>query len=339
MTRSRSRLAALAAVVAVTLALAGCAGSGAASSTTASSDGFPVTISDALGGATIASAPERVVTWGWGATEAALALGTVPVAVASMDYGGGDDKLTPWVEKALTDLGAATPTVLDSSAQTVPIEAVLATNPDLFLAPYSGITQDERDALVKAGVKVVAYPDHAWSTPWRDVISIVGKALGKAAAANTLLANLDKLVADTAAAHPEFQGTSIAYVDDDVNTFYMYVDADPRVEILRDLGFTSTPSLDALDPKDGTFYTTVSYEQLDKVDAQVILIQGEQQADLDTFLQSSRGQLIPAVAKGAVAEVVGEENVAAVSPTALSLPWLLPTLAEKLSAAVKTAKG
>ena len=65
----------------------------------------------------------------------------------------------------------------------------------------------------------------------------------------------------------------------------------------------------ALDTGESTFYTTVSYENLDQIDADVILTQAEQQSALDEFLGSDRGQLIPAVKKGAVAAVVGEENV------------------------------
>ena len=128
-------------------------------------------------------------------------------------------------------------------------------------------------------------------------------------------------------------------MDDDVDTFYLYLPADARVEILEDLGFVTPPSVTSLDSGEGTFYTTVSYENLDKIDAQVVLTQAEDQATLDEFLTSDRGKLIPAVAKSAVAAMVGAQNASAVSPTALTLPWILPTLTDKLAAAVATAKG
>jgi iron complex transport system substrate-binding protein len=79
-----------------------------------------------------------------------------------------------------------------------------------------------------------------------------------------LLTSLDAQVKDAAAAHPEFAGVTIAYVDDDVDTFYMYLPADPRVEVLQDLGFVSPSSVTALDKGEGTFYTTVSQENLDR---------------------------------------------------------------------------
>lgn len=341
MRRFRTALSLAAIVSATALLLTGCAAGSAepGASDSASGDGFPVTIHSALGDATIEKKPERIATWGWGATDAVLALGIQPVAIPADTYSGGDDKMPPWISQAVDALGGTKPTILDASANEIPVEALLKTNPDVLLAPYSGLTQKEYDAVTAAGIPVVAYPDAAWTTPWRDVITITGTALGMSAQAAQLLTNLDTQVKDAAAAHPEFAGTSIAYVDDDVDTFYMYLPSDPRVEILEDLGFVSPPSVTSLDKGEGTFYTTVSAENLDKIDAQVLFTQAEDQKTLDDFLTSARGTLIPAVKKGAVAAMVGAENVASVSPTALTLPWALPTITEKLAAAVAAAKG
>ncbi|MDF2491440.1 MAG: iron transporter substrate-binding protein [Microbacterium sp.] len=71
----------------------------------------------------------------------------------------------------------------------------------------------------------------------------------------------------------------------------------------------------------------------------MLFTQAEEQSALDEFLTSDRGQLIPAVKSGAVAAIVGEENVSAVTPTALSVPWLLPEMVEKLAEATAVAKG
>jgi iron complex transport system substrate-binding protein len=342
MRRLREAIGLVAIASAAALLLSGCAGSASPSSSSAAGgDGgaFPVTISSALGDAKIEKKPERIATWGWGATDAVLALGIVPVAIPDDTYSGGDDKMPPWISDAIEKLGGPKPQLLDSSAEEISVEELLKANPDVLLAPYSGITQKEFDAVTAAGIPVVAYPDAAWTTPWRDVISITGEALGMKTQAADLLKSLDKEVSDAAAAHPEFKGTTIAYVDDDVDTFYLYLPADSRVEILQDLGFTTPESVTALDNKEGTFYTTVSQENLDKIDAQVVLTQAEEQSTLDEFLGSARGQLIPAVKKGAVAAMVGAENASAVSPTALTLPWILPTLVDKLAKATAIAKG
>jgi iron complex transport system substrate-binding protein len=341
-----SRLSALAALtVAGGLVLSGCAGTGAPASsgdddaTTGSSEGFPVTFEHMYGETTIDEAPERVATWGWGATDAVLALGVVPVAVASMDYGGGENRITPWVEDALEELGGEEPAILDNAAFELSVEELLAADPDVLIAPYSGLTQEEYDAVTAAGIPVVAPEEAAWSTPWRDVITETGKALGLAAEAEQLLSDLDQQVADAAAEHPEFEGTTIAYAADDVDTFYLYLPADPRVEILEDLGFVNAESVTAMDTGESTFYTTVSSENLDQIDADVVFTQVDSEDELQTFLTSDRTRIIPAVAAGAVGAIVGEEKVAAISPTALTLPWILPEMVEQLAAATAVAQG
>lgn len=344
MSARTSRLGALIALtVAGGLVLSGCAGTTEPAATSdapaGSADAFPVTFEHIYGTTTIESAPERIATWGWGVTDAVLALGIVPVAVSSMDYGGGDNRITPWVEEAIADLGGEEPVILDSATYELSIEELLATDPDVLIASYSGLTQEEYDAVTNAGIPVVAPEEALWSTPWRDVISDTGKALGMDAEAEELLADLDQQVADAAAEHPEFDGTTIAYATDDVDTFYLYLPADPRVEILEDLGFTTAASVTALDDGAATFYTTVSGEKLDEIDAEVIFTQVESEDALNTFLTSARTQLIPAVAKGAVGAIVGEENVSAISPTALTVPWILPDIVEQLAAATAVAKG
>lgn len=343
MSAPRTRLTALAALtLAGGLVLSGCAGSAEPERTEAAGDaaeGFPVTFEHIYGETTIEDAPERIATWGWGATEAVLALGIVPVAIPSSEYGGGDDLMTPWVEEAVAELGGEAPTILDNSTYELSVEQLLATDPDVLIASYSGLTQEEYDAVTGAGIPVVAPEEALWATPWRDVITDTGRALGMEDEADGVLADLDAQIADAAAAHPEFEGLTIAYADDDVDTFYLYLPADPRVEILEDLGFTSAPSVTELDAGESTFYTTVSSENLDRIDADVLFTQAEAQSDIDDFLASDRAALIPAVAAGAVAPIVGEENVAAVSPTALSLPWILPQIVEQLAKAAAAAQG
>src|SRR6478609_4724036 len=176
-------LAGLAAIVAVgALVLTGCA-SAAGSDTPAAS--------------------ERIATWGWGATDAVLALGIVPVAISSMDYGGGEDRITPWVEDAIEELGGDAPAILDNATYELSVEELLGADPDVLIAPYSGLTQEEYDAVTKAGIPVVAPEEALWSTPWRDVITETGKALGLEPEAAQLVTTLDGLVEDAAAQHPE----------------------------------------------------------------------------------------------------------------------------------------
>ncbi len=64
----------------------------------------------------------------------------------------------------------------------IDFEAVANTNPDVILAAYSGLTQQDYDTLSQIA-PTVAYPTTAWSTPWRDWIKLESKALGLSAQA------------------------------------------------------------------------------------------------------------------------------------------------------------
>ena len=319
--------------VAAALLLAGCAGPTGGGSPAPAADGaFPVTIEHAFGETTIDEKPSRVVTWGWGSADAAIAMGVVPVAIPFQSYGGDDTGVLPWIRDALDQQGAEVPTVLPDTEEP-PYEDIIAADPDVIIAVYSGITEDQYETL-SAIAPTVAYPDEAWSTPWRDVVTTTAEALGRQAEGTAVLADIDAQIAEQASAHPEFAGKSIAAVWDVAGTFYVYREADPRVEFLLDLGFVGAPSVDDLANGDSTFYYTLSYEQLDKLSSDVVLSYADTQAEADTFAAASHAQVIPAVAAGHLASVVGTQYIAAVSPpTALSLPWGLDELVTQLAAA------
>ena len=327
----RKRTAAAAAAIATVMVIAGCAGPGADGDEASSTDG--IAIQHAFGETIVPADAERVVTLGWGSTDAALALGVVPVAIPFDSYAGDDEGVLPWVREAVDELGAELPTVLSDSTEEPPYDEIDAADPDVILAVYSGITEEQYDLLSEIA-PVVAYPDTAWSTPWRDVISIVGDALGKSDEAQGVLDGIDEQLAAEAAAHPEFAGKTIAGVWDLAGTFYVYKKEDPRIEFLFDLGFVNAPAVDELANGDSTFFYTLSYEELDQLEADVVLSFTDTQEEADAFLTAPQTSVIPAVQAGAVAPLVGTQYVAAVSPpTALSLPWGL----DELIAALETA--
>jgi iron complex transport system substrate-binding protein len=336
--RMTARAAAAVAMVGA-LALSGCSADPAADEpTAASSDGsFPVTIEHAFGETTIPEAPKNVVTWGWGSTEASIAVGVVPVAIPFQSYAGDDTGMLPWVDEELTAMDAETPTILTDDGEAPPYEEIAAADPDVILAVYSGVTE-EQYALLSAIAPTVAYPDNAWTTPWKDVVTTVGKALGKSAEAEEVLSGIDDVLAEGAAAHPELKGKSIAAVWDTSGTFYVYRAADPRVSFLLDLGLVNAPAVDDLATGDATFFYTLSYEQLDKLDSDIVITYADSQEAQDAFLATSYAQAIPAVKAGAVAPVVGKELVSSVSPpTALSLTWGLDRYLDSLSTAATAA--
>jgi len=337
----RHRVASLAAVAAVAaLALAGCSSSASSTtSTTPSSDSsaaFPVTIQSSLGDVTIDSAPERIVTLGWSSNDALLAMGIVPVGMAKQAYGGDENSVLPWTQDAIDKLGAAEPTMITASDEPA-YEEIQALKPDLILAVYSGITQDQYDLLSQIA-PTVAYPDAAWSTPWRDVVTTVGKAVGQEQKASDVLSDIDAQIAKTSADNPQFQGKSVAAASDFSGTFYGYAPADPRVGFLNDLGFSNPQSVtDA--SKDGSFFFQLSNETLDSLTSDVLVYYADSQETYDTWLATPAAQTMQQVKNGTVAPIIGTQLVASVSPpTALSLTWGLDDTVKALDTAVANVK-
>ncbi|GAA3599589.1 iron-siderophore ABC transporter substrate-binding protein [Klugiella xanthotipulae] len=331
----------LAVATVAALALSGCAASPSeqASSTPTenSASSFPVTIEHAFGETVIPEKPQRVVAWGWASADAALALGVIPVAIPFQAYGADANGVLPWIAEKIDELGADTPTVLPDATE-APLEAIAAAKPDVILASYSGITQDEYD-LLSLIAPVVAYPDQPWSTPWRDVITTTGTALGQADEARTVVADIDAQVAEQAAAHPEFQGVTIAQVWDFSGTFYVYSPTDPRVEFTEALGFTTAPSVTELNTDDSSFSYTLSHEKLDALSSDLLISYSNTQEEADTFFASAPAQTMQQVKDGAYAQIIGPDFIASVSPpTALSLTWGLSDYVDTLAKAVAGLK-
>lgn len=309
---------------------------GSASTADSASRSYPVTIKHAFGSTTIKQKPTRVVTWGFGSTDAALALGVVPVAIPEQTYGADKAGMLPWIKEKLTQLGARAPAVLSnpSGSDEVPMEEIAKAAPDVILANYSGITAKQYATLSKIA-PTVAYPDQPWATPWSDVVSTVGEVLGEPEQASKLLARVDRQVKEKAAAHPQLKGKTVAAVWDTGDTFSVYKERDPRVGFLTDLGMVSAPSVDQLAPDDDSFFYTLSYEQVSRLHSDVLLVYADDQQHLDTFLGKSYAKSMEQVRSGHVAPVVGPEFVAAVSPpTALSLTWGIDGYLKALDKAV-----
>ncbi|HEU5084755.1 MAG TPA: ABC transporter substrate-binding protein [Acidimicrobiales bacterium] len=342
-TARRSR--AIVAVLAVLALLAACGSDGdavaddatadePAAGITSVDDAFPVTIEHALGTAEIPERPERVVTWGWGSTDAAIALGVVPVAMPHQAYGGDGQGVLPWIRDRVEADGAELPEVLPQTDE-APIEAIAAARPDVIIAVYSGLTQEEHDLLSEIA-PVVAYPDQPWATPWRDTVELVGEALGRPDEATALLEEIDAEVAAQAEAHPELAGQTVAAVWDTGDAFYVYKPADARVGFLLELGLEGAPSVDELAAGGESFYYTLSHERAAELTSDILVAYADTPDQMDAFLASPSARSMAQVRDGRVAPVVGTELIAAVSPpTALSLTWGLDEYVEILAGAAR----
>lgn len=297
---------------------------------------FPVTLDHAWGSTSIESAPQRIVTWGWGNEDAVIALGVVPVGIPFQSYGGGEDGIQPWTEEALAAAGAELPTVLDNAGEP-PLEQIAALEPDLIIAAFSGVTE-EQYVLLSAIAPTVAYSGDAWSNSWQDVTRTVGKAIGKPAEAEALVVETTAWLAAEFAARPVLTNVTFAAANDYDGSIAVYAALDARVQFLTDLGLKLNPSVTELAPEDGQFFYPLSYELFDSLAADIFITYYEEQAALDTFLAQPYAQTYPPIVNGGLAALVGTENVAAVSPpTVLSLRWGFPTYLGVLADAATAA--
>ena len=116
---------------------------------TPASSSFPVTIDHAFGKTTLDSEPTRVVTWGWGSADDAIALGVVPVAIPFQSYGGDKNGVLPWISEALKKQNAKTPTVLPDSKEP-PYEDIAKAAPQVILAAFPVIVISSRQSVAQA---------------------------------------------------------------------------------------------------------------------------------------------------------------------------------------------
>ena len=324
-----SRIIGLGAAALLAISLSACASSESNTEPTdkganpASEDAFPVTIKHIYGETTIEKKPERVATVAWANHEVPLSFGIVPVGMSKVAWGDDDDNgVLPWVEDKLDELGADTPVLFDE-ADGIDFEAVADTNPDVILASYSGITQEEYETLSKIA-PTIAYPKVAWGTSVDDMITMNSTALGLADEGQKLIDDLQKQTDAALDNHPKLKDAKLlfTYIDpSDFSQVGFYTPIDTRPGFLLDQGL---PEPDVLKDYDDTteFYVTVSAEEVDKFDdVDVFITYGDDSMIKDLQADPLLGK-IPAIAEGHIAVLPDATPMAnSANPSPLSIPW------------------
>lgn len=284
---------------------------------------YPITIKHAFGETVIESKPKNVVTISWANQDVPLALGVVPVGISEANYGVTDGSgLLPWTKEAFKSLGVENP-VLFKDTDGLDYEAISDAQPDVILAAYSGLTEEEYNTLSKIA-PVVAYPTLAWQTYWRDDIIMNAEGMGMKAEGEELVSNLEKLIADKTAAFPQIAGKTAAFcyfTPTDLSKFYIYLPTDPRAAYLYDLGMKVPDSVTKLAETSTSFALEISAENADLLkDIDIIIAYGD-----DTLLKAMQADklvgTIPAVQRGSVVLIQdGTPLAASGTPSALSIP-------------------
>lgn len=339
-----SRLRALTVLaVGSALVLTGCAGTAGTSAGDANADagaGFPVTVEHAFGTTTIEAKPERVATVAWSNQEVPLALGVVPVGMAKATWGDDDgDGILPWVEDKLEELGGETPVLFDET-DGIDFEGVADTQPDVILAAYSGLTQEDYETLSKIA-PVIAYPEAAWGTTLDQMIRLNAAGLGMADEGETLIEQIKAESQEAFDAHPELAEVApvFAFTDPtDLSSITYYTDHDPRAGYLTEFGMPIAAQVETATGETEAFYTDISAEQVDAFsDVGLWITYGPADGSLEAQLQADPLlSQVPAIAEGRIAVLEdGTPLAASANPSPLSISWGLNAYLDVLSAALR----
>ena len=236
-------------------------GASAAGSDTSTS--FPITIKHAFGETTITKKPERIATVAWANHEVPLALGIVPVGISKATWGDDDgDGMLPWVKAKLDELGGEAPVLFDET-DAIDFEAVSNTKPDVILAAYSGLSQEDYDTLSKIA-PVVAFPKVAWGTTMNEMIQLNSEALGLKEQGEALITDLGDQVKDITEKYPDLAGKKAAWAffdAQDLSKITIYTAHDPRASFLLEAGLANPSVVEEQTRTNETFFVELSSEQ------------------------------------------------------------------------------
>lgn len=243
--------------------------SGGEETTEPAADAYPVTIEHRYGETEITEAPERIVAVGLTDQDALIALGAPPVATVDW-FGDYDGNIWPWAQDELEALGVDPADITRIPADDgIAAEQIAAQQPDLIVALYSGLTQEQYDGLSKIAPTVAQPEAHIdYGIPWQEQTVTIGKILGKADEAQAMVDDVEALFADAKADHPEFDGAT-ATVATPYEGIFVYAGQDLRGRFITDLGMVTPESL--LTELPDEFGGQLSPEKADLLDLDVIV--------------------------------------------------------------------
>lgn len=302
---------------------------------------YPLVIQHAFGETVLEKKPERIATISWGNHDVALALGVVPVGFSAANYGVQDDSgLLPWTADKLKELGEKSPTIFQDT-DGLDFEAISDANPDVILAAYSGITQEEYDTLSEIA-PVVAYQTNPWLAPWREQVTFNSKGMGMEEEGKQLIADTEKLIQEKASQYPVIEGKKAAFVSisaTDLSKFYIYTPADPRGEFLSELGMEYPESITSQITDPNSFYLELSAENADILNDVDLFVSYGDDSTLKALQDDPILGKIPAVQRGSVV-IIGDNTplAAAGTPNPLSIEYSLDEYLHFLSDAANKVK-
>lgn len=287
---------------------------------------YPIVIEHAFGETVIESKPERVVTIQWANHDVVLALGVVPVGFSAANFGVQDDSgLLPWTAEKLKELGVSDPNVFQDT-DGLDFEAISDANPDVILAAYSGITQEDYDLLSQIA-PVVAYPTAPWATTWREQVMLNAEGMGMKAEGEQLIKDTEDMVNEKLSQYPQIKGKKVVWVNfkaDDLSQLHIYTPVDSRVSFLYELGMVYPESITKQITDPASYSLSLSAENTEALyDADLIVGYGNDELYQAIKADPLLGK-IPAIQRGSVAFIDSDTPlVAAGTPNPLSIAYTI----------------
>jgi iron complex transport system substrate-binding protein len=298
---------------------------------------YPIVIKHAFGETVIKSKPERVATIQWANHDVVLALGVVPVGFSAANFGVQDGSgLLPWTAKKLEELGVKDPNVFQDT-DGLDFEAISDSKPDVILAAYSGITQEDYNLLSQIA-PVVAYPTAPWATTWREQVTLNATGMGMAAEGEQLIKNTEDMINEKLNAYPQIKGKKVVWVNfsaEDMSKLHIYTPVDSRVSFLHELGMVYPESITKLITDPSSYSLSLSAENAEALnDADLIVGYGNDELYQAIKADPLLGK-IPAIQRGSVAFIESDKPlVAAGTPNPLSISYTIDDYLKLIGGAI-----
>jgi iron complex transport system substrate-binding protein len=288
------------------------------------SSAFPVTIRHKFGSTKITKEPERIVVIGDGGTDdvdALYALGVTPIAVSRDAFAA--DGVHPW----LKDRVDTEKTKLLNTMNGVDFEEVAALRPDLILAT-SDFTLDKNYKKLSAVAPTIGY-ETAWGKQtWQEHVRVVAKAVGREEQAGKAVKETEDSIAEVKAEHPGLAGRtySLSIGNTPAKIYTIASEDDFAAKLMGEVGLSLTPSVRNIKTVSGSPTGELSFEQLDKLDADLVVIAFTTPELRKAFESSALVKNMSAVRKDryVVTDVATISQLR--SPSVLGIPWALDNL-------------
>lgn len=281
------------------------------------SGGFPVTVVGKEGTATIPAKPQRVIALGYQRdAETALALGVIPIAMP--ENASFTSHIAPWTEQ---ELAGPKPELLNTQSG-IPFEKIAGLRPDLILATDSYELADIYTRLAQIA-PTVSYREGPDADTWQQRTTLIGNVLGRDEQARKIVTDLETKVTQAAQDNPAFDGKTVSFSVAVGREVYTVLEGDSAMTFLEQLGLRISPEVAAQPESSTPGRALLSLENLDVLDADIVII--TYPADDDrTFLESSQlFQQLGAVKNGAYIPLDFPVAVALGFPSPLAIPYAL----------------